>query len=303
MDRFFDPVAGDLISRVVAFIREYRPESGFLEAELESVGFTTALYNLFQQFKIAVDQFMTTTTNPEIMQFIRQTEQRVAADLDQISKSFETMVQDALAEYNATLQDQGLNPMAAKTNGHMAGWTRPDVAGVKSMSGATLPPAAAVMHYSGRIKSDAVVRYGAYSLVRLFRKIFKKTATSKNAEGQKALTEGMRRMKRETERSIKAHFQDYQEGLKFQYLFKFIKGYADVIHDSLISGFVAHQADLSNIAEIMGDQRSDRQKTTEVLDEMMSEAAQVAERIDALTGHLTGGLPDGDQTDQNHSRH
>jgi len=297
-DRFFDPFSGELIDRVVAFIREYRAESGFIEEELESVGFTTTLYNLFQQFKNALDRFMTTSINPDIMQFVRKCEHRVAEAFDQISKPFEVMVGNALTDYNATLRDQGLDPVTT----HMDGLVQPSPASVKSMSGLALPPAAAVMSYSARIKSDAVLRYGAYSLARLFRKMFKKPAEPKYADGLKALKDGMRRMKRETERSIKAHFRDYQEGIKFQYLFKFISGYADLIHEALRDHFTAHQADLSNISDLISDHQSDRKETTRTLDELLGKTIRIAERIDTLTINLTGGSQHGRETDQNHCR-
>jgi len=285
VDRFFDPFSGELIDRVVAFIREYRAESGFIEEELESVGFTTTLYNLFQQFKNALDRFMTTSINPEIMQFIRKCEHHVAEAFDQISKPFEVMVRDVLADYNTTLREQGLDPVTT----HLDGLIQPSPASVKSMAGLALPPAATVMSYSARIKSDAVLRYGAYSLVRLFRKMFKKPAEPKYAEGLKASKDGMRRMKRETERTIKAHFKDYQEGIKFQYLFKFISGYADLIHEALTDQFTAHQADLSNISDSISDHQSDREEMTRTIDTFLEETTRMAERIDTLTIKLTGG--------------
>ena len=99
----------------------------------------------------------------------------------------------------------------------------------------------------------------------------------------------MRRMKRETERTIKAHFRDYQEGIKFQYLFKFISGYADLIHEALRDQFIAHQADLSNISDLISDHQSDREETTRTLDEFLREITRIAERIDTLTIKLTGG--------------
>ena len=285
VDRFFDPFSGELIDRVVAFIREYRAESGFIEEELESVGFTTTLYNLFQQFKNAVDRFMTTSVNPEVIQFIRKCEYHVAEAFEQISKPFEVMVRDVLAEYNTTLREQGLDPVTTRLDGLI----QPSPASVKSMAGLALPPAATVMSYSARIKSDAVLRYGAYSLVSLFRKMFKKPAEPKYAEGLKASKDGMRRMKRETERTIKAHFKDYQEGIKFQYLFKFISGYADLIHAALTDQFTAHQADLSSISDSISDHQSDREEMTRTIDTFREETTRIAERIDTLTIKLTGG--------------
>ncbi len=288
-DRFFDPVSGELLRRLISFIREFRPESGFIEEEIESVGFATALYNLFQQFKNAVDRFMTTTINPEIMQFVNQSEKKVLDAFDHITQPFEAMVRDALAAYNTTLKDQGLEPVVTRKEGLV----RHNLNAVKSGSSLTVPSAAATMRYSGRIKSDAFLRYGVYSLARFFRRVFKKPAEPEHAESRKAVKDGMRRIKRETERSIKAHFQDYQEGIKFQYLFKLIKGYADISHEGLMEYYTAHQADLSNISNLMNTHQSDKREIDRSLDELTEKSAKIIARIDTLTSQLTGGSHDG----------
>jgi GTPase SAR1 family protein len=282
VNRFFDPVTGDLIEKAVSFIRLYQVEIEFAEEELESTGFTTALYALFQQFKNSVDRFMTTSINPDIVKFVREAEQQIADTFDQIAKPFELMVHDAVVENNAALSDQGLTPVTTGTEE----WTRPNLDLVKSMSGLTLPSATAVMRYSARIKSDAVLRYGAYSLVRWFRKIIKKPDKSKHSEGFKALKDSMRRMKRETERSIKAQFKDYQEHIKFQYLFKFIDGYADVIHEALMAHFASYQADLSQVSDLIDNQSANKQETIQTLNELQAESKRIAQRIDLLRDQL-----------------
>ena len=88
---------------------------------------------------------------------------------------------------------------------------------------------------------------------------------------------------------IKDHFRDYQEGVKFQYLFKFISGYADLIHEALRDHFTAHQADLSDISEMISNHQSDRQETTRTLDELLEETKRIIDRIGILTNNLTGG--------------
>jgi len=282
VNRFFDPVSGDLIEKAVSFIRLYQVEIDFAEEELESTGFTTALYALFQQFKNSVDRLMTTSINPDIVKFVREAEQQIADTFDQIAKPFELMVHDAVIENNAALSDQGLTPVTTAVDE----WTRPNLDLVKSMSGLTLPSATAVMRYSARIKSDAVLRYGAYSLVRWFRKIIKKPDKSKYSEGLKALKDSMRRMKRETERSIKAQFKDYQEYIKFQYLFKFIDGYADVIHEALMAHFASYQADLSQVSDLIDNQSVNKQETIQALNELQAESKRIAQRIDLLRDQL-----------------
>ncbi|RUA00466.1 MAG: hypothetical protein DSY89_06525 [Deltaproteobacteria bacterium] len=284
VDRFFDPSSGDLINGVVAFIRHHQTGSQFAGEELASTGFTTALYNLFQQFKNSVDQFMTTSVNPDIVRFVRDAERNIADTFNQIAKPFELMVHDAVVENNTALSDQGLTGTGVTVE--IEEWSRPDLASVKSMSGLSLPSANAVMHYSARIKSDAMLRYGAYSMVKWFRKLFKKPDSPKNSEGLKALNDGMRRMKREIERSIKSQFIDYREHIKFQYLFKFIDCYANTVHDALVAHFASYQGGLSQVSDLVDNQSADKQKIIQTLDELQRESTQIAEQIDSLRGQL-----------------
>ncbi len=282
VDRFFDPSSGKLINGVVAFIRHYQTGDEFAGEELASAGFTTSLYNLFQQFKNSVDHFMTTSVNPDIVSFVRGVEHRIADTFDQIAKPFELMVHDAIVENNTALGNQGLTGVTAAAEA----WTRPDLASVKSMSGLTLPPASAVMHYSARIKSDALLRYGAYSLVSWFRKLIKKPGDTKIPEGLKALNDGMRRMKRETERSIKSQFLDYREHIKFQYLFKFTDGYAHAIHEALVARFTSYQGELSHMSDLIDNQSAGKQETIQTLDELRIEAEKIAGQIKLLRDQL-----------------
>jgi hypothetical protein len=165
-------------------------------------------------------------------------------------------------------------------------WSRPNLASVKSMSGLTLPPANTVMHYSARIKSDALLHYGAYSLVKWFRKIMKKADESKHSEGLKALADGMRRVKRETERSIKSQFMDYREHIKFQYLFKFIDGYANTIHESLVSHFASYQGALSHMSEEVDYQSTNKQETIQTLNKLRIETERISGQINSLRDPL-----------------
>jgi GTPase SAR1 family protein len=282
VDRFFDPSSGKLINGVVTFIRHYQAENEFAEEELASAGFTSALYNLFQQFKNSVDQFMTASVNPDIVSFVRDTERRIADTFDQIANPFELMVHDAVIENNSAFSDQKWTGVTTGTEE----WTRPNLASVKSMSGLHLPSANAVMHYSARIKSDALLRYGAYSLVRWFRKIMKKADEPKHSEGLKALTDGMQRVKRETERSIKSQFMDYREHIKFQYLFKFIDGYANTIHEALVARFASYQGELSHMSDLVDNQSANKQETIQTLDELRTEAERIAGLIHSLRDQL-----------------
>jgi len=123
-------------------------------------------------------------------------------------------------------------------------------------------------------------------MVKWFRKLFKKPDSPKNSEGLKALNDGMRRMKREIERSIKSQFMDYREHIKFQYLFKFIDCYANTVHDALVAHFASYQGGLSQVSDLVDNQSADKQKIIQTLDELQRESTQIAEQIDSLRGQL-----------------
>ena len=281
VDRFFDPVAGQLIEGVVAYIRNYQAKMADALEELAATGFTTTLYTLFQQFKNSIDRYMTTSVNPDIVHFVREVEHKIADTFDQIAQPFELMVEDALAENSAAVD--GSLPATSDT----AAWMRPDLTSVKSASGIAMPSATAVMHYSAKIKSDAVLRYGAYSLVGWFRKVLKKPDDPDYSKGGKALKDGMRRMKRETERSIKSQFLDFREHIKFQYLFKLASVYADMVHTALIARFTSYQGELSQISAHIDNQSADKQKIIKTLASLQMESRQLAERISQLRLQLT----------------
>ncbi|MCW9000588.1 MAG: hypothetical protein OQK04_17890, partial [Kangiellaceae bacterium] len=78
---------------------------------------------------------------------------------------------------------------------------------ISKRAGLSLPPAAATMRYSAQIKTEAVMRFGFYKIVNLVKKAMKKSADKVHQEQFLALASGVKRMKRETERSVSFHLQ------------------------------------------------------------------------------------------------
>ena len=86
----------------------------------------------------------------------------------------------------------------------------PEVSAIVRSAGLKVPPAIASMQYSASIRGEAVMRLGAYRIVRFFRKMFKKPPHGPAGEELLALKDGVLRLKRETEQSIAFNFKDYQ---------------------------------------------------------------------------------------------
>ncbi len=58
----------------------------------------------------------------------------------------------------------------------------PDLETIRKIAGLSLPPAAATMHYSAQIKTEAVMRFGFYKIVNLVKKAMKKSADKVHQE-------------------------------------------------------------------------------------------------------------------------
>jgi len=278
IDRFFDVRTGSVLKDIVGFIRDYRISYRDYEENLKASGFSNTLYLIFQEFKQALDAFMATNVNPEVIRFIRQEEAWIRNHLDSVAGPFELMVQDALVEYSNLMESFGVNGLEGKQKKIEL----PDLDSIKDMIGLSIPPVVASLRYTARIKTEAVFRLGFYTVVKIFRRLLKKSNQGKNKEEILALKNGVLRIKRETERSIIFLFKDYRENIKFQYIFKLVEAVSNNLYEALVDRFQAYVTDLSSVVELISDKKVDKQRTSEHLHEMELAARQISQRINSI---------------------
>lgn len=282
IERFFDIRSGDLLQGIIEFIRDFKVSYQQYEENLKAFGFPNTLYLVFQEFKQALDAYMTETTNPEVIRFIREKEKRIHENLKSISDPFDVMVQDSIVGYNDMMENFGI----ARSFESPERIDLPDIDTIKAITGLTLPPAVAYMRYTAKIKTEAVMRLGFYTVVKFFKKILKKPIERKNEEGILALQAGVLRMKRETERSMAFFFKDYQENIKFQYMYKIVEAVSNSLYESLINRFQAYTADLSNIVELINDKLIDKEQASTTLQEMAITTGKIEEKINTVCENI-----------------
>jgi len=282
IDRFFDQHAGGVVDGVVRFIRGYQVEMQRYDESLVAVGFAKTLYLVFQEFKQALDAHMAEVVNPQVLRFVKGQEKNLIAYLDEIAGPYAVMIDEALAQY-ATAMDEGNISQRPAAPAISIG---PDLETVCKMASLSLPPAAATMRYSAQIKTEAVMRFGLYRIVNLVKKAMKKSADKAHQEQYLALASGVKRMRRETERSILFHLKDYKENLKFQYMLKLADAAAAALYDQVLERFQHHGADLSRLVELMGEQRLDKEKVSASLDRMGQSSRTLQENISRLRADL-----------------
>lgn len=254
IDVYFDKYSGDVPDKAIAFVRNYHIDFQDFKEPLAASGFNYTLYLIFQDFKQAVDTFMTEQINPDIIGFMGQKERRLSAYLLSVAEPYGAMVRDAVQQYEGAMAQYDFE----KISDQLTFNTAPDLDAIKQSKGLVLPPAAASMHYSAHIKTDAVMRLGVFSLVRFFRRVFKKEAAGQSETSLRALKGGIQRMKRETERSLIAHFKDYQENIKFQYILPLVDAAGNRLFEALTERFNGYVANLSALMDTMGVERSDQ---------------------------------------------
>ncbi len=278
IDRFFDARNGTVVKDMVAFIRNFQLNLETYESSFDSSRFTEMLYMVFQDFKAAVDSYLTETIHPRIVKFIREEEGKIKSHLESVATPYASMVEEAMSDYQASMADTGA-PQADSLGKRMV---LADLNALKLRDKLSLPSVETTMRYSARIKTEAVMRLGLYSAMKVFQKLLKKTELRQKRRKQKALEDGFRRMKLETVRSISLQFRDYQENVKFQYLFRLTDAMVHELNDDLRERFQVYFTDASKWIEMVKEEHIDKERIQESLQRIGETARDYLEQIERL---------------------
>ncbi|HDH34463.1 MAG TPA: hypothetical protein ENG88_03305 [Nitrospirae bacterium] len=154
-----------------------------------------------------------------------------------------------------------------------------DINALKKITGLTPPSSAATLQYSAKIRTEAFIRFGFYSTVKFIKKTFKKTLKDDEEEKLRALTDGFKLIKRETEKSIVFHFENYRENFKFQYISRLIEAAATHIHQLLMEKFQSYDTNIKAIENLIEKKGKDREELISFLDHVSEDAARIQMEI------------------------
>ena len=278
VDRFFDMHNGEVLSGMLHFIRRYAGGLDPFQGNTPKTGFTQALFLVFQEFRHSLDIFVTESIMPEMVRFVREEESRIAACLQTIAAPYDGLLQDALSEYNASMESIGVLPV----QNIMYPLRIPEMDAVKSQIGLRLPSVGVTLQYSARIKTEAVARLGCYTVISLVKRLLKKPMRNRQSDEMLALKDGVERMKRETERSIISHFTDYRENLKFQYIYKLADAAFQSLLECLLDRFDAYSTDMIRITRQADGHQNDKDRISQALKDMRRMSREIAEQIKSI---------------------
>jgi len=271
IDRFFNTRPGSVLQSTLDTIRQFSIVFENYADSLVASGFSSTLYQVFQEFRQSLDTFMAENINPEIVSFTSRTEKKIKAGLEAVAEPYQSMALDAISEYHQTMNHYEMGTAEAGEKQ----LTLLELDDVKKVAGLKLPTSATSMRYSARVRTEAVVRLGIYSVLKLFKKAFKKPLKNEKEEQMLALAAGVKRMKAETENAVLFHFKSYRENFKFQYAFKLVDFAASHLHRTLLERLRAYDTDLTELTRVMETRGDEREQIIALLDRTSAELRKI----------------------------
>jgi hypothetical protein len=110
-------------------------------------------------------------------------------------------------------------------------------------------------------------------------------------DDSRAIQEAMRVIKRETRQSLEFHLKDYQENLKFRYLFRLAETVVQRYEQAVIQQLQAYSADFGVLAERLGTRQGDKESAAALLADMHLRCQKIGEALTGLKADLPGASP------------
>ena len=278
INRFFDAHSGEIVKKILEFVKNYQGITKSIKGQSDLAGVSRTMYLGYQDFKHALDKFITEDINPEVIRFVKAQEKEIGTYLSSIIKPYSGMLSDILDDYTGLMQQLGVSLKIEEQPSiefsEMDALQRPP--------GLNPPKLVTTMHYSAKIKTTAILRLGVYSLQRNLKLLLKKQANQQAEVVRQALSAGIRQMKRETLKSVVDQLRDYRENLKFGFLLKVVENSADHLTRLMFDRFQVFFTDIAAVAARLDSTKSDKQRTAEILKEMNQYTADVKGSIDHL---------------------
>jgi hypothetical protein len=157
---------------------------------------------------------------------------------------------------------------------------------MKRRSGIHMPSFASTLHYTAKVRSEAINRLGFYKTIGILKGLLKKGKEERSGEIY-AIRDGMRRIKKETIRSIVFHMNGYKENLKFQYLYPLTDRIAQNIYETVIDRFRVFTVDMSEATGLIDGNQVEKDRVIEMLNEIETGGKEALDRLHGLQERLS----------------
>ncbi|MCP4117863.1 MAG: hypothetical protein GY737_21175 [Desulfobacteraceae bacterium] len=276
-DTLFNPDQGSVAGLVIRFIQGYGTDLSRYETTLREQGFENTLYLMFQEFKGALDTFMTQTVSPEITGFAREQEQAIESYFKALYRSYDINPSEISMEFASMVEQM---PETAL-------FTEPvsdpiDIRSIRGILGLSLPKAGFATRYSARIRFNSMARFGFFTLAELLARLLKKRSLR---SGPVALNAAEARIKKEALRSVLGHLSDYSDTVTNDYLIPLARAISRDFRDKLLARFKVCDVEIETIEGLVASGRESKNAQSNTLEAMETKLEDVAQRIATLPIH------------------
>ena len=167
------------------------------------------------------------------------------------------------------------------------GMQLPSLESVKAAANLQPPSMTNFLRYSARLKTDALLKLGYVSFLRLFGKLAPKKEQQVRSGSLRALQGNVRRMKKLTEEALLHQCKNFQENLKFAYFYRLVDQMAARLTESLLEGFAHYGDDAQAAGAGFARRQSDKEHTVQTLTEMAISADKVGRKIADLRSNVS----------------
>lgn len=257
INNFFDKNRGTQALKLKDFIFGTTIYNERYEEMVSNYSFNHALYCMFKDFRVELDFFMTQNFNPAVIELIKEQEQY-------IEKAFETLYKSCCMTPSQTYQQLSLDEQA---NLQISDIIRAvDLKGAKRILGLSLPKSEFATGYSAKIKVDAMARFSFYFMVEILGKFINSLTTA--PPKSRALKESVKKIRKESLRSVMLHFDLYKHHVEQVYLFPLIHAVARDLREKLMDMFHICAIENKNIEKLISDRFIDKSDQLEYLREI-----------------------------------
>ncbi|MDY0360202.1 MAG: dynamin family protein [Desulforegulaceae bacterium] len=274
IDSFFSS-SSEITGMAYDFIKAYKGDLNKYIVKTGDSSVKVNYFSLYQDFRQSLDNFVTREINPLVISFIKEKEKEIVSYYYELSKSSEYMVFETRNNFQKTI---GKDPVKFGTN-----IPSPDNFSLEQAF--EIPSALDALNYNVVLRSSAMAGSSMVFVKNLINRIFK-PKNSLNDDALKIIEKGLSKIKKETESTLKNHFLNYRENLKFQYVLKFSEQVMDVYLKSLIESLDSYVNDFSDILEIMENNQESKKVCLEELGRLESQCGDLSKRAEEITKRL-----------------
>lgn len=279
VDKFFD-FHSNVTGLVYNFIKTYVQDFSKYITKTNDNFVKINYFSLYQDFKQNLDNYVTQEVNPGIIAFVREKENEILSYYYKLSKSYESLVFEVKQNFERYIKKDSSIFVSRLT----------DPENYKNDFDLNIPSAQDALDYSISIRTNALAGSGFVFFKNLFGKIFKsKKSPEENAV--KVLEKSLEKIKKETEESIKSHFLNYRENLKFQYILKFSKEVMDFYYDALTGTLDSYIADFSNILSMLEKDSEAKSKYTDEINLLLEECKKINGFVKSAEEKINNSVP------------